>query len=98
MLCYRGHPKLTGVYSRRYIVGYMVENYGLGRRVSVSDDIPPQMNMVIPILIHFLHLIVKCTVFAPNVSFVGNINKSQATSLMASVLRRYIAEYTDANS
>ena len=49
-----------------FIVGYMVGNFVLRRRVRgavnvisdhITDDIPPQMNilnMVIPILMHFL--------------------------------------------
>ena len=46
------------VHLGRYIIGYMVENFVLRRRV--SDDKPPQMNilnMVIPILMHFLTFI-----------------------------------------
>ena len=42
----------------------------------------------------------KAKYFAPKVRFVSNRKplQSQATSLMTPVLRRYITEYTDANS
>ena len=72
----------------------------------MTDDIPPQMkilNMVIPILMHFLtfirqrHSILHQTE-ASSATHNNYVNQSQLTSLMMSVLRRYITEYTDANS
>ena len=63
---YLGDNCIQNVHLGKYIVGYMVGNSFLRRRVSgavkrisdhIADDIPPQMkilNMVISILMHFL--------------------------------------------
>ena len=114
---YFGDNCIQNVHLGRYIVGYIVGNFVLRRRVSGAvkrnfrpyiypdDDIPPQMNilnMVIPILMHFStfirqrHSILHQTE-ASSVTQNNYVTQSQATSLITSVLRRYIAEYTDAN-
>ena len=59
------------------------------------------LNMVIPILMHFLtfirqrHSILHQTE-ALSATWNNYVIQSQATSFMTSVFRRYIAEYTDA--
>ena len=61
------------------------------------------LNMVIPIRMHFLtfirqrHSILHQTE-ALSATQNSYVNQSQATLLLTSVLWRYIAEYTDANS
>ena len=57
------------------------------------------LNMVIPILIHFLTFIHKRHSILHqteplSATQINYVNQSQVTSLMTSVLRRYIAEYT----
>ena len=72
----------------------------------ITDDIPPQMNilnMVIPILMHFLTFIrqiysILHQTEASSATKNNYVNQSQAMSLTTLVLRRYIAEYTDTNS
>ena len=110
-----GDNYILNVHLGRYIVGYMVGNFVLQRRVSGALKCNfrrhnwrytspneyfeygyPHSNALFNIYSS------KAQHFAPNWSFVSNVkqlfNQSQATSLMTSVLRRYIAEYTDANS
>ena len=65
MYMYLGDNYIQNFHLGRYIIGYMVGNLVLRRRVSgavkrdferISDEIPPQMkilNMVIPILMHY---------------------------------------------
>ena len=61
------------------------------------------LNIVIPILMHFLRFIrqrhnILLQTEASSATKNNYANQSQATLLMTSMLRRYIAEYTDANS
>ena len=73
-----------------------------------TDDIPPQMkifilNMVIPILMHFLTFIhqkhgILYQMYATSATYNHYVSQSQPILLMASGLRWYIAEYTYANS
>ena len=91
------------------MVGYMVGFFVIRRRVisdHITDNIPTQMkilNMVIPILMQYLtvirqsHSILHQTE-ASSATQNNYVNQSQATSFMTSVLQRYIAKYTGANS
>ena len=110
-----GDNCIPNIHLGRYVVGYMVGNFVLRRRVSgavkrffrpynrwytyPNENFEygyPHSNALFNIYStkhSFLH-----QTEAPSATQNNYVNQSQATSLMTSVLRRYIAEYTDANS